>query len=220
LPDKIFDRINIPVDPEYKALAKSLAYQEPRAITLLHKLREVSDGFLYRSRDDGTIETVEIADSPKEQALQELLEFYEDTHRIVVYAGFTASLVKIKNLCSRLGWIVEVSQSGHTFSQSFLEEFDSNSERKIAAVAYPGCVYGLNLSKTPALIYYSNTFNADERIQSLERRDRPGMDLSKGTRIIDLIHLPSDELVLQNIEHKISLQKITLEEIQKCLDGI
>jgi hypothetical protein len=219
LPEKIYDPIRIPVDADTRRTAIALAYNYDltggRSITLLHKLRELSDGFLLGPPPERQL--IAIPNSPKERVVADFLDFYEEHGRIVIFGGFIESINKIKALCEKKDWLTETSRGGHTFPKNFLDQFDSDSNDRLAAVAYPGCVYGLNLSRTLALIYYSNTFNADDRLQSIERRDRPGMDTSRGTRVIDLIHLESDEKVMNNIVNKIGIHNLTLEEIQKCL---
>jgi hypothetical protein len=47
----------------------------------------------------------------------------------------------------------------------------------------------------------------------MERIHRPGMDLAKGATIVDIIHLPSDERVLQVLKENRQLEKMTLGEL-------
>ena len=191
-----------------------MAFQESSPITLLHKLRQLSDGFIYR--EEGTFSQ---PNSPKELKLKELLEFYLDQEipRVVIYGGFKESLNKIKEVCRGSGFTVGLSSGGHPVSSDFLSDFASSSSKPLACVANPGCTFGLNLSRSPVLIYYSNTFRPDDRTQSQERADRYGKDMSYGTRVIDIINLPTDLQVLQKIKENIRIEELTLEEIQKCL---
>ena len=64
----------------------------------------------------------------------------------------------------------------------------------------------------------ANPFDADDRMQSEDRGHRPGMDLNKGLTIVDLIHLPSDQLVLDNLKKKVKLQSLTLDDISKVFN--
>src|SRR5438128_11677195 len=77
---------------------------------------------------------------------------------------------------------------------------------------------GLDLTASPVGIYYSNDFNANSRIQSEDRGHRPGMDLNKGYTIIDILHLPTDKKVLDNIQMKRDLQAITLGDLSRVLE--
>ncbi len=69
--------------------------------------------------------------------------------------------------------------------------------------------------ETPPIIYFSNDFNADSRIQSEDRTHRIG---SRGSVIIDLFHLPTDKLILTTLQEKRSIQSITMGEIKSCLN--
>jgi len=71
---------------------------------------------------------------------------------------------------------------------------------------------------SPLCIYYSNDFSGEARMQSEDRGHRAGMDTNRGYRVIDLIHLPSDQLVLNNLKIKKKLQGLTMGELQDNLD--
>lgn len=219
-PDKIFDPIDIPVSEEYKKLSKFWVYNEPKPIVLLTRLREVSDGFSIVPCEGGEIKTVngeftlqDIPNSPKELLLRELLEFYEDTGRIVISAAFRQSIDKVMRVCKAMGWEVGLSAKGIKPEISFLNRFASDEPNKLAAVVHPQCVYGLNLSASPAILVYSNDFNADSRAQLLERCDRPGKK-GAGTRIVDFLHLNSDQHVLSNLDTKLGIHNFTVEQIR------
>ena len=82
---------------------------------------------------------------------------------------------------------------------------------------------GLTLTASPTIVYYSNDFNAESRIQSEDRIHRMGMDVNRGATIIDIVHLSSDELVLNNLRNKRKLQSLTLGEMNvqlAALEGV
>ena len=79
---------------------------------------------------------------------------------------------------------------------------------------------GITLTASPTICYYSNDFNAESRIQSEDRIHRPGMDVNLGATIIDLIHLPSDLLVLKNLQKKRDLQGLTLGEMKQAIRNL
>lgn len=85
-------------------------------------------------------------------------------------------------------------------------------------VGHPGSAgMGLTLTASPAIIYYSNDFNFESRIQSEDRIHRLGMDVNIGATIIDIINLPSDKMVLENLNKKRILQSISMGEIEDSL---
>ncbi len=172
------------------------------------------------------VQTVQLP-CPKEDALKSLLEEYEDVGRVVIYGGFTGTIDRITSICGPQQWeIIRVDGRGwHTTipglkrDTDMISAFQSKDPRKIAFVGHPGSAgMGLTLTASPVIIYYSNDFNAESRIQSEDRIHRAGMDSARGARIIDLIHLPSDEQVLHNLKAKRRLQAITMGDIQKTLE--
>jgi len=69
---------------------------------------------------------------------------------------------------------------------------------------------GITLTKSKVAVYYSNSFNAENRIQSEDRIYRIG---TRGANIIDLIHLPTDLMVLNNLKQKRDLQSLSMGQL-------
>ncbi len=244
LPDKIYDPIQCEVLENIKRLATVLAATSISVLDCLEKLRELSDGFQYnkmhrsitnnntqteyKDSNSNNLESTSYSwiGSPKLDKVKELLDFYSVENggpgRLVIYAAFTATIDKLMEVVAEAKWNpLRIDGRGWSNSKT-LELFEGESNDKstlnqFCIVANPACVHGLTLSRTYALVYYSNSFSADHRIQSEDRRDRPGMDVSRGTRIIDLLHLPTDLMILNRLKEKREMQGLTLEEIKLCL---
>jgi hypothetical protein len=111
---------------------------------------------------------------------------------------------------------------------TFLDAMDrSNPKFKELHREYPKiCVIGnpeaggmaLTLTASPTMLYYSNSFKGEARMQSEDRGHRPGMDENRGLMIKDLIHLPVDLVVKNNIKLKKDMQSLTMGELIKQLD--
>lgn len=162
-------------------------------------------------------------ESPKYDALTDLLtEDFDDENRIVIYGAFTGTIDRICDHVTKLGWqVMRVDGRGWNPYGNFLPrdnvEFlkvfqDSKThDQKIAFVGHPGSAgMGLTLTGSKAIIYFSNDFNGESRIQSEDRIHRAGMDVNRGATIIDLLHLPSDEYVLKNLRRKRELQSLSM----------
>lgn len=173
-------------------------------------------------------ETTELP-SPKLDALNDVLDELEDIGRLVVYAGFTASIDRICAHIKKAGWeFIRVDGRGwynsinpQWDSLQMLQEFQDKDSKydNIVFVGHPGSAgMGLTLTASPAIVYYSNDFNAESRIQSEDRIHRAGMDASRGATIIDLLLLPTDEKVLTNLKRKRELQSISLGELSDCIN--
>lgn len=180
-------------------------------------------GFNYTTQR----EAVEIP-SPKLDALTDIMEDHEDVGRLVVYAGFTGSIDRVVNHGIKLGWqVIRVDGRGwfNTINPNMsdldcLKLFQSRDGRNILFVGHPGSAgMGITLTAAPTIVYYSNDFNAESRIQSEDRIHRPGMDVNRGATIIDLVLLPTDEHVMLNLKRKRELQSISLGELASAIDN-
>lgn len=184
--------------------------------------------------------TKEVA-CPKIDAFIDLLDEYSEVGRLVTYAGFSASIDRLVSTALKQGWAVlkidgrgwktflpdgSSGPSTDTFLQALDKshpDFGSNMDAypKLLYVGHPGSGgMGLTLTGSPAIIYYSNDFDAEARMQSEDRIHRKGMDNNRGATIIDLIHLPSDTYVLNNIKKKRNLQSQSLGSVKDLFGDI
>lgn len=166
---------------------------------------------------------------PKEQVLLDLLDEHDDVGRLVVYGGFTGTLDRLALVAKKAKWnYIRVDGRGW-FSdipgkpRDLYERFQTGqaTHPRVVFVAHPGSAgMGLTLTASPSIVYYSNDFNAESRIQSEDRIHRPGMDLNRGATIIDIFHLPTDRLVWANLKKKRELQAMSMGEVQVALESI
>jgi SNF2 family DNA or RNA helicase len=268
LPDKIYREVACPIDAGMKRAMNTIVRTSETTIKALTRLRELSDGFQYRTDIDETqhvkcdrckgtgmvieyepereitcpvcdgtgttnkeVRKADLVATPKDAALVDLLEECEETGRIVIYAGFTASVDRCVELCKKQKWsVIRVDGRGVWTSepmQNPLEVFQlpmTNPKGvtipRLAFVAHPATAKtALTLTASSMIVYFSNTFIGDDRIQSEDRIHRIGMDVNRGATIVDLLHLPADKYVLDNLKKKRKLQSITLGEFQYEIQG-
>jgi SNF2 family DNA or RNA helicase len=164
----------------------------------------------------------------KDSALEEILEDHEDIGRIVIYAGFTASIDRVERVCEKHGWTV-IRVDGRGCKSPFgdleasvkaFQDRDPLSiagQTRVAFIGHPGSAgMGLTLTAASTVVYFSNDFRAESRIQSEDRIHRAGMDVNRGATIIDLIGLETDMYVLDNLKRKRELQSITMGELTEA----
>lgn len=171
--------------------------------------------------------TVEF-DSPKDQLLSDLLDEHEEIGRLVTYAGFTGSIDRCCKLTREAGWDYirvdgrgwSTSLVGYQTPKDMLRAFqDKENDFKINFIGHPASAgEGLTLTASPTIFYFSNDFNGMARTQSEDRIHRIGMDVNRGARIIDVIHLPTDELVLNNLKKKRELETMSMGELRETLN--
>ena len=167
---------------------------------------------------------------PKENALIDVLDEHDDIGRLVIYGGFTGTIDRIVSIVEKYNWkYIRVDGRGWETNlitgsddTELLQAFqDKTQDDKICFIGQPGAAgMGITLTASPTICYYSNDFNAESRIQSEDRIHRPGMDVNLGATIIDLIHLPSDLLVLKNLQKKRDLQGLTLGEMKQAIRNL
>jgi SNF2 family DNA or RNA helicase len=169
---------------------------------------------------------------PKEAALIQLLEENEEHGRILVFAGFTGSVDRCVNICTKQRWDV-VRCDGRGFQvfkvhsdgtvetlprQDALDYWANMDNERVAFVAHPESGgMGLTLTEANTAVFWSNSFKPEYRPQSEDRIHRKGMDVNLGATIVDLIHLPTDERVLEVIRENRKLELMTLGELKEGL---
>lgn len=167
---------------------------------------------------------------PKEKALRDLLEECEETGRIVIFAGFTGSVDRCVSICHTEGWAVvrcdgrgyQVTlEDGATTTDVDPLDFWANIEKhpRVAFVAHPESGgMSLTLVEARMAVYWSNSFKPEYRVQSEDRIHRKGMDENLGCVIVDLIHLPTDERVVDIIRENRKLELMTMGKITEGIE--
>lgn len=172
------------------------------------------------------VRDVEVVTSPKDAILVSILEDHEDDGRLVIYGGFTGTIDRLCALVETQGWkYIRVDGRGWATNISnmasdptTLLEFFQNGRDKVAFIGHPRSAgMGITLTAACETVYYSNSFNGEDRMQSEDRIHRPGMDINRGATITDIVHLPSDQLILDNLREKKRLQSMTLGQFNKEL---
>ena len=182
--------------------------------------------------------TTENVSSPKDEAFIDQLDLHEDIGRYIVWGGFTGTIDRLVEIAHKQGWsTLRVDGRGYdgrspdndTIStDELLDAMDASHPKRAELEAkYPRlCFIGhpqaggmaLTLTASPTELFYSNSFNGEARMQAEDRFHRAGMDTNRGATIIDLICLPTDKLVLDNLKRKRKLQSVTLGEVTSALN--
>ena len=233
LPEKVYEVIEVEPAPEILRAAKMLKNTASRAIELHSRLRQLSDGFQYVKNEEDERETA-FAETDKDKVIRELLQQYTKeeggNNRIVIYAAFTASIDKLTKICLEEEWNVwrydgrgqssflcKSNTSNINFTESIYQDLHKFGER-ICFLGNPEAAgQGLTLTPASTIVYYSNSFKSQYRVQSEDRIHRFGASKERGCKIIDIIHLPTDKLVIEKLHAKREVEENTLTEIEALL---
>ena len=249
LPDKVYEIVTLKPNKRVLTLAKFITQNETTSIAAINKLMQLSDGFQYEYEYDEKKNVkkrtgAKWLDDTKLRQLELDLNEHEDTGRLVIYAGFEASVNRITTLCEALDWTVmqidgrgtkikishsdnirlaEGSLNHSDFTESsLLNEMDRSTDTgriaKLVLVAQADSAgTGLELSATPTIIYYSNTNKGESRMQSEDRAHSMNMDKNRGLTIIDYINLPTDKRIRDSLLSKKKLQAISMGDLENIL---
>ena len=183
-------------------------------LTEVQKLRELTDGFY-------TTDTGEKKDLPSAK-LEELFNVLEETEgKVIIWANYIITLEKIiKALQKRYGTDSTVAIYGKIPAKDrpeIINRFQNDDGTRFFVGNPQTAGYGLNLTSANTVIYYSNSFNLEERQQSEDRAHRVGQ--KKSVLYIDLIVKGTvDEMIIKSLKSKIQISAKTLgEEILEYL---
>lgn len=216
LPEHIIRIVRLKPTVEMLRMAKQIKSEPDKAVVKLLKLRQLSDGIDFPT--------------PKWEFVNWFIDTYDA--RCVIWAAFKASVDKLVSHLTSNGWaVIQIDGRGIALHGLEVDEatalramdissFDylENLERipKLAVIANPGSG-GMSYTFTaaPAALYYGNDFNGENKMQSMERIHRGGMDPNRAATTYELIVLPEDMLVLDNLSTKKNLQAITMKDIEE-----
>lgn len=159
---------------------------------------------------------------PKDEAVIEYLEKNEPYGRMLLFAGFQGSIDRCVRLCQEQGWDVfkcdgrgsQIIKANGEIVHGVepLEYWADMCNPKVCFVANPETGgFGLTLTEAKCSVYYSNSYKPEFRAQSEDRTHRTGQD--QDVLIVDLIHLPTDERVLEILKENRKLELMVLGEI-------
>ena len=220
LPEKLYVKREVDLTPEQQK-----AYNEMRtlalaqvsgglvstvnALTHLMRMHQILCGHV--KLDDGTV-----IDLPNKR-LDELLSIVEETDgKLIIWANYRHDIEAIKLALSKEYGMNSVGMYyGDTDMDErkrVLEEFQNPDGEMRFFVGNPSTGgYGLTLTAASTMVYYSNSFDLEKRLQSEDRAHRIGQ--TKNVTYIDLIAVGTvDEKIVKALRAKIDIATQVLGE--------
>ena len=226
LPDKVYMKRFVTMTPEqtklYEEMKKhALAELDGKmttaasALSQMVRLHQITCGHL--ATDDGEVTQI------KNNRINELLDVIEETNgKIIIWAIYRHDIQKIEEtLAERYGKESVKSFYGDTADsdrQDIVNAFQDRESDLRFFVGNPRTGgYGLTLTASHTVVYYSNSYDLEIRLQSEDRAHRIGQ--KEKVTYVDLISEKTiDEFIVKNLRAKINLAtKVLGEDLKKWL---
>jgi SNF2 family DNA or RNA helicase len=223
LPDKLYVKREVDLTDEQvkayndmKAVAMALIdggmVSTVNALTQLMRLHQIVCGHV--KLDDGTVKEL------PNKRLDELLAIVEETDgKMIIWANYRHDIEAIKIALSKEYGMNSVGMYfGDTDMDErkrVVEEFQKPDSEMRFFVGNPSTGgYGLTLTAAATMVYYSNSFDLEKRLQSEDRAHRIGQ--TKNVTYIDLIAPGTvDEKIVKALRNKIDIATQVLGEDNK-----
>lgn len=160
--------------------------------------------------------------TPKEDALR--VEMAGE-NRIIVPASFTGSIDRCQKIAHEEGFAIcrvdgrgwfSFDKGGDIVKGMHPMRWWKECSDPVAFIGNPGsCKFGLTLTEARKMVFFDNDFSAENRLQMIDRFHRIGQ--TQSPEVVDLIHLPVDEKVLDTLENNRNLELISLGSLAELL---
>jgi len=177
-------------------------------LTQLMRLHQITCG--HFTADDGSVQSVD------SNRITELMNILEETEgKAIIWANYQRDITQIvENIEKKYGPGSVVSYYGLTPQderQDNIRKFQNGDECRFLVGTPQTGGYGITLTKANTVIYYSNGYDLEKRLQSEDRAHRIGQ--KKNVTYIDIICEDTvDEKIVESLRKKINIASEVLGE--------
>ena len=219
LPPKVFIKRHISLTPDQKRIYEQMKEQAiahlngkvtttMTVLTQLMRLHQITCG--YVTADDGTTQQVE------SNRLNELMSILEDTDgKVIIWANYQLSvgeiIQKIIKVYGKDSYVHYYGLTPQEDRQDFIRKFQNDPKCRFIIGTPQTGGYGITLTEANTVIYYSNGYDLEKRLQSEDRAHRIGQ--KKTVTYIDLICEDTiDEKIVKALRNKINIASEVMGE--------
>ena len=228
LPEKLYTKRSVAMTPEqlkaYVEMKKSaITFFENNpmtaasVLTQMIRLHQITCGHV--KTDDGEVKSI------KNNRIKELLQVLQETDgKVIIWAVYRHDIQTIeKEIADEYGKETVASYYGDTkdsIRQSIVDDFmDSDSNLRFFIGNPKTGGYGLTLTSSHTVVYYSNDYSLEVRMQSEDRAHRIGQT-NKVTYVDLMAEGTIDEKIVKALNNKIDLaSQVMGEDPKKILFG-
>ena len=219
LPPKVFIKRHITLTADQKKVYEQMKEQAlahlngkvtttMTVLTQLMRLHQITCG--YVTADDGTTQQVE------SNRLNELMSILEDTDgKVIIWANYQLSvgeiIQKIIKVYGPDSYVHYYGLTPQEDRQDFIRKFQNDPKCRFIIGTPQTGGYGITLTEANTVIYYSNGYDLEKRLQSEDRAHRIGQ--KKTVTYIDLICEDTiDEKIVKALRNKINIASEVMGE--------
>ena len=219
LPPKVFIKRHITLTADQKRVYEQMKEQAlavlngkvtttMTVLTQLMRLHQITCG--YVTADDGTTQQVE------SNRLNELMSILEDTDgKVIIWANYQLSvgeiIQKIIKVYGPDSYVHYYGLTPQEDRQDFIRKFQNDPKCRFIIGTPQTGGYGITLTEANTVIYYSNGYDLEKRLQSEDRAHRIGQ--KKTVTYIDLICEDTiDEKIVKALRNKINIASEVMGE--------
>ena len=220
LPDKVYIRREVDLTDEQSkaystmksaalALLKGKMATAPHVLTQMMRLHQITCGHLRN--DDGTITEI------KNNRLKELVTLLEEVEgKVIIWANYIYDIENIvKVISDEFGADSIVQYYGAIPSEQRQENIEKFQDPKSKARFFIGNPqtggYGITLTCANTVVYYSNGYDLEKRLQSEDRAHRIGQ--TKSVTYVDFIAPKTvDEKIVKALRSKMNIANQIMDE--------
>ena len=177
-------------------------------LTQLMRLHQITCG--YVTADDGTIQEVE------SNRLNELMSILEETEgKVIIWANYQFSvgdiIQKIIKVYGPDSYVHYYGLTPQEDRQDYIRKFQNDPKCRFIIGTPQTGGYGITLTQANTVIYYSNGYDLEKRLQSEDRAHRIGQ--TKNVTYIDIIAEDTiDEKIVEALRSKIDIASQVMGE--------
>jgi len=177
-------------------------------LTQLMRLHQITCG--YVTADDGTIQEVE------SNRLNELMSILEETEgKVIIWANYQFSvgdiIQKIIKVYGPDSYVHYYGLTPQEDRQDYIRKFQNDPKCRFIIGTPQTGGYGITLTQANTVIYYSNGYDLEKRLQSEDRAHRIGQN--KNVTYIDIIAEDTiDEKIVEALRSKIDIASQVMGE--------
>jgi len=219
LPPKVFIKRHVTLTVDQQRIYKQMKDQAlavlngkvtttMTVLTQLMRLHQITCG--YVAADDGTTQHVE------SNRLNELMSILEDTEgKVIIWANYQLSvgeiIQKIIKVYGPDSYVHYYGLTPQEDRQDFIRKFQNDPKCRFIIGTPQTGGYGITLTQANTVIYYSNGYDLEKRLQSEDRAHRIGQ--KKTVTYIDLIAEDTiDEKIVEALRKKIDIASQVMGE--------